>query len=196
PFLRGLVLRQSLREQDEGAERDGAERVRSRHRRLDPARTRWWRREGTTHDRELALRPHLVCAPVGANEDAEPVVVSVVVDDTRQLAPVEPGHGADRRLDLDPRQLVLEYERRVLAAGRNQLSRFGLAGRAERVQVAHVRLVLEDEQFRDLLGVDRRYLLDEGTAAPAGEAVELGEHAVDDAAPPERERVDGRTADA
>ena len=167
PSVRRLVLGQALREQDERPERDGAEHVRRRHRRLDPVRARRRRRERTADDRELALGPHLVGAAVGADEDAEPVVLRLVLDDARQLDTVEALRRADRRLDPDPRQLVLEHER--VAARRRQCrparAERGLAAGAKRVQVADVRLVLEESRLGDRVEVERA--LRERRAAPA-----------------------------
>ena len=47
---------------------------------------------------------------VGADEDAQAMVLGLVLDDARQLEAAEAGNGADRRLDPDPGQLVLEIE--------------------------------------------------------------------------------------
>ena len=87
---RRLVLGEPLREEDERPERDGAERVAVGHRRLDPVRARRRRHEWPPHDRELALCSHLVCAAVGTNVDAEPVILRLVLH-RRSSAPRDRG---------------------------------------------------------------------------------------------------------
>jgi hypothetical protein len=72
-----------------------------RDRRLDPFRARGRRAERPPDDGELALGADLVYVAAGANEDAQPVILRLVLDDGGQLEPVE-ALGADGRLDPDP----------------------------------------------------------------------------------------------
>ncbi len=110
--------------------RDGAERVRRRHWRLDPVRARRRRRERTADDRELALGPYLVWAVVGADEYAKAVVFGLVLDDARQLEVVEI-RGPNRRLDPYPRELVLEYLCVAVPPTADQLRRRGRGRRGK-----------------------------------------------------------------
>ncbi len=78
----------------------------------------------------------------------------------------------------------------------DELGRPHLAAAAERVQVADIRLVLEDEQRRDLLQVEPRPVGGDRRGPAALEARELQQLPVDHAPAPVGERVDERAADA
>src|SRR5581483_9364131 len=145
-------------------------------------------------DGELALGAHLLGSLAAADEDAEPMVVRLVLDDGRELEAVD--RVADRRLDPDTRQLVLEHERIAVAARGDEAGHCRLATGTERVEVAHVRLVLEREQRRDLVERPRRLLGPERFAPRPGEAGELDELSVDETPARVGERVDERAADA
>ena len=124
------------------------------------------------------------------------MIIRLVLDDARQLDAVEPGDDSDGRLDPDPRQFVLEHKRITITPRGDQPCRCGLARGTKRVQVADVRLVLEREQLGYRLELERRLSLDEWLGSASAEAVQLVQLPVDDAASPERQRVDERPADA
>ena len=90
------------------------------------------------------------------------------------------------RRDRDPGQLVLEQEAAVGPdAGAEELGAADRAARAERVQVADVRLVLEDELEPERLGFERDRL-----GAASREALQLDEPLPDEPHAPVWERVD------
>src|SRR5690348_4094762 len=124
------------------------------------------------------------------------MVFGLVLDDTRNFDAAEAGNGANRRLDRDPGQLVLDYERIAVASRRDQTSCPGRSRGAERVEVAYVRLVLEHKLLGDRFEVEPLVVIPERLLPPAAEAVELDEAVFDLAAAAEWQGVHERAADA
>ena len=122
------------------------------------------------------------------------MVLGPVLDDARHLEAVEALRAADRRLDPDPRELVLQDQPTFVTTA-DDLCRLGRAAGAERVQVAQVRFVLEGDELRDAVVVDQRPARAERLRPRAGEAVELVDLSVHEAPPPVGQRVDECAAD-
>ena len=122
------------------------------------------------------------------------MVLGLVLDDARHLEAVEAFRAVDRRLDPDPRELVLQDQPAFVTTA-DEPRRSDRAAGAERVQVAHVRFVLEGDELRDAVVVDQRPARAERLRPRTGEAVELVDLSVHEAPPPVGQRVDERAAD-
>src|SRR5438105_6012204 len=154
----GLVLGQALREQRERAERDGAERVRGRHRRLDPTGSRRWRLERPADDGELALRPHLVRVRRNRKPNAQAMIRGGVLDSRTQLDALDTARQPDGCVNANARQLGVENklgdEGPVSQHARIDQSRLRdrTAG-TEGVEVSDIRLVLNRVQAGEAAAV-------------------------------------------
>src|SRR5439155_5826312 len=115
---------------------------------------------GPLHDRELALRSDCRARAGRREDDAEAVIPRAVHDLRLELDPLEAVHEADDRAGLDPagrRQLELADDR---AAAQHACASLDAAlvappdgrarGRAEGVEVADIRLVLEAKEAAKL----------------------------------------------